>query len=200
MVIYGITGPSGAGKSMLCQYCATHGIPHLDADVIYHELLVPPSEAVDALKDAFGDGILTADGGIDRAALSALVFGDEDKLNLLNQTVLAIVLREIRRRLDVLRADGIRAVAIDAPTLIESGFDRECDTVIAVLASPEVRIARIIARDGLSRERAEARVMAQKPDEFYRSAADTVLYNDGEAAALFQACDKIFFPERSKNT
>ena len=197
MVIYGITGPSGAGKSMLCEYCAAHGIPHLDADAIYHALLVPPSEAVDALRAAFGDGILAADGGIDRAALSAIVFHDEEKLALLNKTVLDIVLREIRRRLALLRAEGTRAVAVDAPTLIESGFDRECDRVIAVLSSPEVRIARIMERDGLSRERAEERVMAQKSDDFYRSAADTVLYNDGDPAVLFQAFDTIFVPERS---
>ena len=197
MVIYGITGPSGAGKSMLCEYCAAHGIPHLDADAIYHALLVPPSEAVDALRATFGDGILAADGGIDRAALSAIVFHDEEKLALLNKTVLDIVLREIRRRLALLRAEGTRAVAVDAPTLIESGFDRECDRVIAVLSSPEVRIARIMERDGLSRERAEERVMAQKSDDFYRAAANTVLYNDGDPTALFRSFDTIFAPERS---
>lgn len=197
MLIYGITGPSGAGKSMLCEYCAAHGIPHLDADAIYHALLVPPSEAVDALRATFGDGILAADGGIDRAALSAIVFHDEEKLALLNKTVLDIVLREIRRRLDMLRTEGARAVAVDAPTLIESGFDRECDRVIAVLSSPDVRMARIMERDGLSRERAEERVMAQKSDDFYRSAADTVFYNDGDPTELFQAFDTIFAPERS---
>ncbi len=185
MIIYGITGPSGAGKSLLGEYCASCGIPHLDADAIYHTLLVPPSEAVDALSQAFGSGILNAEGGIDRASLSAIVFHDEQKLALLNQTVLTIVLREIRRRLDALRAEGVAAVAVDAPTLIESGFDRECDAVIAVLSSKETRIARIMERDNLTRERAEERVNAQKPDEFYRSAADTVLLNDGDREALF---------------
>ncbi len=197
MVIYGITGPSGAGKSMLCEYCAAHGIPHLDADAIYHALLIPPSEAVDALRAAFGDGILTAEGGIDRAALSAIVFHDEEKLALLNKTVLDIVLCEIRRRLDIFRAEGVMAVAVDAPTLIESGFHRECNTVIAVLSSPDVCIARIMERDGISRERAEERVRAQKSDDFYRSAADVVLWNDGDRTALFQAFDTIFSPERS---
>jgi dephospho-CoA kinase len=191
MIIYGITGPSGAGKSLLGEYCAAHGIPHLDADAIYHELLIPPSEAVDALTEAFGHGILDTKGGIDRAALSAIVFRDEQKLALLNRTVLTIVLREIRRRLNALRAEGIAAVAVDAPTLIESGFDCECDAVIAVLSSPEIRIARIMERDGLSRERAEERVKAQKPDEFYCSVADTVFQNNGDCNALF-ACFEAF--------
>lgn len=197
MIIYGITGPSGAGKSLLGEYCASHGIPHLDADAIYHSLLVPPSEAVDALCEAFGDGILNAEGGIDRAALSAIVFHDEQKLALLNKTVLDIVLREIRQRLDALRAKGTAAVAIDAPTLIESGFDRECDAVIAVLSSPEIRIARIMVRDSLTRERAEERITAQKPDDFYRSAADTVLWNDGDREALF-ACFEDFLANKKE--
>ncbi len=185
MIIYGITGPSGAGKSLLGEYCAAHGIPHMDADALYHSLLIPPSEAVDALRRTFGDKILDANGGIDRRALSAIVFHDKKKLALLNQTVLDIVLREIRSRLAVLANEGVAAVAVDAPTLIESGFDRECDVVIAVLSPKETRITRIIERDGLSRERAEERVNAQKPDDFYREAADAVLWNDGDREALF---------------
>ena len=201
MIIYGITGPSGAGKSLLGEYCAAHGIPHLDADAIYHELLIPPSEAVDALAGAFGAGILNAEGGIDRAALSSIVFHDEQKLALLNQTVLDIVLREIRRRLDALREKGVSAVAVDAPTLIESGFDRECDAVIAVLSSKETRIARIMERDRLTRERAEERVLAQKPDDFYRASADAVLFNDGDFRALFAGFESFLvqFNERKGN-
>ncbi len=196
MHIFGITGPSGAGKSLLCEYCAAHGIPHLNADAIYHELLTPPSEAVDVLRATFGDEILDKSGAIDRKALSAIVFHDAKKLALLNETVLDIVLREIRCRLDALAAQGVAAVAVDAPTLIESGFHRECDTVVAVLSPKEVRISRIMARDGLSYERAEERVNAQRPDDFYRSAADAVLYNDGDREALFEGFEALLIKER----
>lgn len=199
MHVFGITGPSGAGKSLLCEYCAAHGIPHLDADAIYHELLLPPSEAVDALCRVFGNGILDDTGAIDRQSLSAIVFHDEKKLALLNETVLGIVLREIRCRLGKLKSQGVAAVAVDAPTLIESGFHRECDTVVVVLSAKETRIARIMARDRLSRERAEERVNAQKPDDFYRSAADTVLYNDGDCEQLFAAFEALLSTERSSN-
>lgn len=197
MIIYGITGPSGAGKSLLGEYCAEHGIPHLDADAIYHALLTPPSEAVDALRVAFGDSILDANGGIDRTALASIVFHDENKLALLNQTVLDIVLREIRHRLSVLRSDGVTAVVVDAPTLIESGFHRECDAVVSVLSSKEVRVARIMERDGLTRARAEERVAAQRSDEFYRSASDVVLINDGDREALF-ASFEAFLAQRNE--
>lgn len=200
MRIIGITGPSGAGKSLLCEYCAAHGIPHLDADAIYHELLLPPSEAVTALRSAFGDGILDDTGGIDRGALGHIVFQDEKKLALLNETVLAIVLREIRNRLDVLRAEGAETVAVDAPTLIESGFHRECDTVVVVLASEEARLARIMARDGLSREKALSRIRAQKNDEFYCASADAVLVNDKDRDALFEAFEALLAAMQRKET
>ena len=185
MHIYGITGPSGAGKSLLCEYMAAHGIPHIDADALYHELLIPPSPVVDALRLEFGDAVMTPEGGIDRKALSAIVFHDPEKLALLNRTVLTLVLSELRVRLSRLREAGATAVAVDAPTLIESGFHAECDTVIVVLSPREERIARIMARDHLSPQRAEERVNAQSQDEFYTAVAHVVLYNDGDRDTFF---------------
>ena len=185
MYIYGITGPSGAGKSILSEYMTRHGIAHIDADKVYHELLVPPSAALDALRNAFGDKIFTANGVLDRAVLSAIVFHDKEKLALLNETVLGFVLNEIRRRIVSLEKSGASAVAVDAPTLIESGFHKECDTVISVLSSKALRIERIIERDGLSREKALERTNAQKPDEFYEEHSDIVLMNDGDLDAFF---------------
>lgn len=185
MHIYGITGPSGAGKSILSEYMTRHGVAHIDADKVYHELLVPPSAALDALRNAFGDKIFTANGVLDRAVLSAIVFHDKEKLALLNETVLGFVLTEIRRRIATLKKSGASAVAVDAPTLIESGFHKECDTVISVLSSKELRIERIIERDGLSREKAIERTNAQKPDEFYEKHSDIVLMNDGDLDSFF---------------
>ena len=185
MHVYGITGPSGAGKSILSEYMTRHGVAHIDADKVYHELLIPPSAALDALRNAFGDKIFTSNGVLDRAVLSAIVFHDKEKLTLLNETVLGFVLTEIRRRIASLEKSGISAVAVDAPTLIESGFHKECDTVISVLSSKELRIERIIERDGLSREKAIERTNAQKPDEFYEEHSDIILMNDGDLDAFF---------------
>jgi len=186
MHIYGITGPSGSGKSILSQYMTKNGVAHIDADRVYHELLVPPSKVLDALKSAFGDKILAADGTLDRKALSAIVFNDKEKLSLLNKTVLDFVLEEIRRMIKALEKDGFSAVAVDAPTLIESGFHKECDTVISVLSPKELRIERIMARDGFSREKAAERTNAQKTDEFYEEHSDIILMNDGDVEAFFE--------------
>ena len=191
MKIIGITGPTGAGKSLLSEYFSEQAIPVIDADEVYHSLLIPPSPCLDALSSAFGKEILRTDGSLDRQALAEIVFHDASKLALLNQTVLGFVLDEIREQIRSLAAKGETAVAIDAPTLIESGFHRECDTVVSVIAPIAERLARIIARDHLSEEKARARIESQPSDDFYRKHSHAVLVNDGdvdrfrkEAAAL----------------
>lgn len=183
MKIIGVTGPTGAGKSLLCQELSKR-IPMIDADEVYHSLLIPPSDCLDAIRNAFGDGVFAYDGTLDRGALSAIVFSDEEKLALLNRTVLDFVLKKIREMIRELSERGHSCVLVDAPTLIESGFHRECDAVISVLASPELRTSRIIARDALSEEKAFARISAQKDDDFYSSHSDLVLINNGSIEAL----------------
>lgn len=192
MHVYGITGPSGSGKSLLCEYLSAHGIVHINADAVYHEMLTPPSTVVDAILRQFGESVLAPDGGIDRRALSAIVFSSPPKLELLNQTVLPLVLDEVRARLARMERDGVQAVAIDAPTLIESGFDTECDTVVVVLCSAEQRISRIVERDGISIERAKERIAAQQPDDFYVAHADAVLYNNGNSKAFLEQAKTAF--------
>lgn len=191
MYIIGITGPTGAGKSLFSEYLSKQNIPVIDADGVYHSLLIPPSSCLNALRHAFGDGIFFGDGSLNRPALSQIVFHDKDKLALLNRTVLGFVLDEIREQIRGLECSGETAVAIDAPTLIESGFHKECNVVISVLSSPALRCERIIRRDGITREAAEARIHAQKDDAFYREHSAFLLFNDGDRDAFHRACDDL---------
>ena len=199
MKIIGITGPSGAGKSLLCEAFKERNIPVIDADKLYHSLLTPPSECLDAIRAAFGESVIAPNGTLDRTALGAIVFSSEEKLTLLNETVLSRVLVRIRELIAKFKNDGACAVAVDAPTLIESGFDRECDFVLSILAPRENRIERIMSRDSISRQKAELRVNAQKGDDFYISASDEVLTNDGTAEHLLSMAraiiDKILCAE-----
>ncbi len=183
MKILGVTGPTGAGKSLLCK-ALSKDIPVIDADEVYHSLLIPPSDCLHALRKAFGESVFSKDGTLDRTALSTVVFSDEKKLALLNQTVLDFVLQKIRAILGEFERAGEPCVLVDAPTLIESGFHKECDAVLSVLASPELRFSRIIARDDISEEKASLRIAAQKDDDFYRAHSDVILVNDGDAEAL----------------
>ena len=191
MKIIGLTGPTGSGKSLLCDYLSEHGIPVIDADEVYHGLLVPPSPCLYALRRVFGDGILQANGTLNRGALSDIVFNDKEKLSLLNDTVLGFVLDRIREMIDDLARRGHSAVVVDAPTLIESGFHLECDTVVSILSPADLRIQRIKARDGLTDERAHARVAAQKPDEFYVSHSHYVLTNTGDVSEFFKKAKEL---------
>jgi dephospho-CoA kinase len=191
MKIIGITGPSGAGKSLLSETFTKRNIPVIDADALYHSLLVPPSECLDAIKAAFGECVIAPDGTLDRAALGAVVFSNEKKLALLNETVLSRVLVRIREVIASYAESGALAVAVDAPTLIESGFNRECDFVLSILAPKRDRIERIMARDSISREKAELRINAQKDDEFYIKASDAVLINDGSQNQFFERAETM---------
>ena len=186
MLIIGLTGPSGAGKGTIASLFAAYGVPSIDTDAVYHDLLMPPSDCLNELAERFGNGILSPDGALDRKVLAALVFapGHEADLADLNTITHRHVLSEVRRILAVYREQGKPAVLVDAPQLFESGFDAECHHVLSVLAPRNMRLARIMARDGLDEERASARLNAQKPDEFYRSHSDAVVYNHGEASAM----------------
>ena len=81
MKIIGITGPTGAGKSHLCKALSSK-IPVINADEVYHSLLLPPSDCLDALRNAFGDAVFSSDGTLDRGALSSIVFSDQEQLAL----------------------------------------------------------------------------------------------------------------------
>ena len=190
MRLIGITGPTGAGKSRFSDLMREKGIPVIDADKVYHSLLVPPSECLDALRRAFGDGIFNGE-ELDRRALSEIVFHNEEKLALLNSTVLGIVLDRCRGMLAEYEREGHAIAAVDAPTLIESGFYLECDRVISVLSSPEIRVERIMMRDGLTREAAQTRVQGQKKDSFYTEHSHTVLINDSDEKEFVDKCEEL---------
>ena len=184
MNVIGITGPTGSGKSLVCSFLAEHNIPCIDADEVYHKMLLPPSECLDSIRAAFGNEIFLPDGNLDRAALAEIVFKDSKKLELLNKTVLDKVLAEIRTIISGYEQNGFATVAVDAPTLIESGFHKECSTVISVLAPREQRLLRIIERDSLTEQKADARINAQKSDSFYTESSDYVIINDADSQKL----------------
>ena len=181
MLIVGLTGPSGAGKSGVCRIFERYGVPCIDTDAVYHKLLTPPSACLDELVSRFGTSILNADGTLDRKALSSLVFTpkNQEALKELNRIAHRHILSDVRRQCDTLRQGGCPVVLVDAPQLYESGFDGECDLVVAVVAPYDVCVARIIARDGITRERAEARLQAQNSIDYFQSHADVIIENHG---------------------
>lgn len=193
MRIIGVTGPSGAGKGAVSEHMmATHGFKVINADKVYHDIISAPTECVQELADSFGSCILSENGGIDRKALSKLVFGEEnkEKLLLLNKITHKYVISEINTLLRNYSDNGVKICVIDAPLLIEAGIDKTCDFVISVIAGKELRAKRIAARDGIDYESALLRINSQKPDSFYSEACDFLISNDLQLEKLGLLVDK----------
>ncbi len=186
MTVIGLTGPSGSGKGKIAEILSEYGIQHINADSVYHNILIPPSPCLDELVETFGYKILNAGGQLDRRALGAIVFGDENKQKLerLNSITHKYVCARIRQIIRYFESMDRKACVIDAPLLLESGLDRDCDFVISVLADAELRSRRIAQRDDISLEDANLRIRSQKSDSFYIDGADIVIYNNGDEDQL----------------
>ena len=184
MKIFGITGPSGSGKGRLSEALAARGFVHADADAIYHELLASDADLRAELVRAFGADV-EKDGAIDRKALGKKVFGAKNrrKLERLNKIAHKYVCREYIQRICKCKAEGVKGFVIDAPLLFEARLHTVCDLVVTVLADEEVRVSRIMARDGIDRDAALLRIRSQKPVEFYVKHCDYLFVNNDGADA-----------------
>lgn len=193
MTVIGLTGPSGSGKGKIAEILSEYGVEHIDADAVYHNILIPPSPCLDELVENFGYGILNAGGQLDRRALSSIVFGEEnkEKLEKLNGITHKYVCARIRQIIRYFDSISCKACVIDAPLLFESGLDSDCNFVISVLADTELRAQRIAARDNISLENARLRISSQKPDGFYKDRADITVYNNGDEKSLRESLLEI---------
>ena len=178
----GITGGSGCGKTTLLNAIRDRGGLVLDCDVIYHELLLSDQEMLSAISSRF-PGVVE-NGILDRKKLGSIVFADQAALLDLNRITHAAVKQEVLRRLET----APKLAAIDAIGLFEGGLAELCDVTVAVTAPADARIARLMARDGISEEYARKRIAAQKSDSWFREKCDVTLENDGELGAFATKC------------
>lgn len=194
MKIIGLVGGSGAGKGMVSAFFKEYSFATIDADAVYHELISSPgSECLNALGCEFGESVISSDGTLDRKALARTVFasGNGEKRKKLNQIAHKFVLDEVRRRISALDGTDAPAVVFDAPLLFESGFDKECDIIVCVLAEKNARISRIVQRDGISEDMARARISSQLDDDFLISHSDFVIRNDSDVHTLEKEVERV---------
>jgi dephospho-CoA kinase len=156
-LVIGITGPIASGKSTVARMLEARGAEVIDADQVYHELIVPHSPLWRAIVDQFGGDAIAANGEIDRAALGALVFSNPEKLAELERLTHPAIVDEVRRRVNNSTAS---VAVVEAVKLVQSGLASDADAVWLVTANPDVRIARLVARGGLPHATARARVAA----------------------------------------
>ena len=124
------------------------------------------------------------DGTIDRKALGTIVFSRPEELSRLVGITFPLILAECEARMDAAEAAGCRACVLDAPTLFESGGDKLCDVIVSVVTPREERLRRVLERDGITREAAEARMSNQHEDEYYTRRSHFVITNSSDLAHL----------------
>ncbi|WP_329130705.1 dephospho-CoA kinase [Streptomyces sp. NBC_01476] len=182
MLNVGLTGGIGAGKSEVAKLLASYGAVLIDADRIAREVVEPGTEGLAAVVAAFGPQVLHADGTLDRPALGAIVFGDEDRRRALN----AIVHPLVGRRSATLQQEaGPDAIVVnDVPLLTENGLAPLYDLVVVVDARPQTQLDRLTRLRGMTEDEARARMAAQATREERLAVADVVIDNDGPLDAL----------------
>src|SRR6516225_822186 len=190
MLRIGLTGGIGAGKSALSATFAQCGAIVVDGDVIAREVVEPGTEGLAALVDAFGNDILLPDGALDRPALAAKAFRDDEERKKLNGIVHPLV---AKRRAEIIAAVAEDAVVVeDIPLLVESGMAPLFPLVVIVHADVEVRLRRLVEQRGMSEEDARARIAAQADDEQRRAVADVWLDNSGAQEDLVERARDVW--------
>jgi dephospho-CoA kinase len=179
----GLTGGIGSGKSTVAAMLAARGAVVVDADAIARALVAPGEPALAAIVERFGPGVLQPDGTLDRAGLAALVFPDPAALAALDAIMHPRIAARSAELLAAAEAAGTTVVVYDMPLLVEQGLGDGFDVVLVVLAPRELRLARLAQR-GVAPADAAERMARQASDEQRRAAADVVVDNDGDLAAL----------------
>jgi dephospho-CoA kinase len=192
-VLIGLTGGIGTGKSTVSAILRTLGAVVIDADVLAREVVTPGEPVLARIASEFGPGVLRTDGTLDRKALGAIVFADPDKRKRLEAITHPAIREHFARRLGELTAHGFHGlVFFDAPVMIESGHYTTMDRLVVVIADEGAQIARLIDRDGCSRDEAAQKIRSQMPLSEKAKLADYVIDNSGDRAATEKQVKRVY--------
>ncbi|HBZ66446.1 MAG TPA: dephospho-CoA kinase [Bacteroidales bacterium] len=186
MLKVGITGNIGCGKSTVAKIFQTLGVPVFAADMEAHLVMLEP-HIIGTILKTFGTEVIGGDGLIDRKKMAQIVFGDEEKLEKLN----AIIHPAVRLAFsDWCKANESHPFVIEeAAILFETGMAKDFDLIIVVSAPEEVRLERVIKRDGISRDEFYKRAAVQWPESKKTELADFIIHNDGQQLLISQVTE-----------
>jgi len=179
MMVIGLTGGIGSGKSTVSSFLAQLGAVVLSADEIGHEALKPRTQIRQEVVNAFGKGILKADGEVDRQKLGDIVFNNAEALARLNQIMHPRMHGIAEKRIEELKQQGAEVVVLEAPLLVEANWLDLVDQVWVTAATEATVVRRLCQRSGLSEGQALARVHSQLPSEERIKYADAVIDTNG---------------------
>lgn len=178
-IVIGLTGQTGAGKTTVAEGLRHFGYQVIKADEIARLVTEQGSPVLQELAAVFGADILKEDGSLDRALLAERAFASPEETKLLNGVTHPEIIRLINKKINGAFFDGYEGVILDASQLFESGLNERCTLVVSVVAPEDVRLKRIMERDGISEEKARQRMSAQLPEEFFRTHSNYVIENTG---------------------
>lgn len=193
MRVLGVTGGTGTGKSTVTGILKKMGCEVIDADKIAKSLQRKGTAVFREIVEYFGEEAVDKETGeLDRGRLSKRVFDSPGDLLVLNRIVHKAVAKEIKRRLTVLRKRDVACTVLDVPIPVENGFFDVSDCVWAVVANDDLRIERLMERNGYTEEEAERRIAAQLSNSEYAALADVVIDNEGTYEELERLVDFEF--------
>lgn len=190
MLRVGLTGGMGAGKSTVAEALRECGAVVIDSDVIARAVVEPGTPGLAAVVDAFGADVLAPDGSLDRPALAAKAFGDDESRKRLNSIVHPLVGKRQAEEIAAAPADAV--VVQDIPLLVENHLGALFQLVIVVFVDAEERVRRLVAHRGIAEADARARISAQATDEQRHAAADIALDNSGPPGSLDAVVQRIW--------
>ena len=192
MKVIGLTGGIGAGKSTVSALLLEKGYPVIDADAISHRITEKGSRTLQHIAEIFGRDVLFADGSLDRKKLAAIVFGNEQKRLQLEELTTKKVIQIMEEQVLKLRTEGKYAIIfLDVPLLFETGADEMTDFVWLVTAEPDIRIARVTARDGISAEAVRQRMSSQMDEGEKIKRADELIDNSKGKEELYCQVERL---------
>ncbi|MBR4082015.1 MAG: dephospho-CoA kinase [Clostridia bacterium] len=179
MRVIGLTGGIACGKSNVSDTLRDLGAAIIAGDVLSRELTAPGGEALPDIRAHFGDSVFRPDGTLDRRRLGAVIFADDHARAALDDLMQPRIRALILRRMEEARAAGSLVCVLDMPLLYEAGLDALCDTVWCVYVPEETQLARLMARDGFTREEALRRVRSQMSAKEKADRAQVVIDTSG---------------------
>ena len=187
MTVIGVTGISGSGKTLVTRILAYMGGFPVEADPLAHSLMQKGRLAYEEILSAFGTYILDEQGEIHRPALGKLVFEDKEKLAVLESIIHPkVAAKTIELIAEAEKTGAYKFAIIDAPLLIEAGMHKLCNSCWLVTASHQTRLKRIMARDNITQEAAEKRLVSRSGDETLRPFADVIIENNNDDIASLE--------------
>lgn len=177
MRMVGLTGGIGAGKSAVSTRLAALGAVIVDADRLAREVVEPGTEGLAQVVATFGDGMLTAEGTLDRPALARVVFADDDARRRLEEITHPLVRQKTADLIATAPEDAV--VVNDVPLIVEKQLAGLYEIVVVVFADLETRLDRLTRLRGMTRDEAMARIDRQATDEQRRAVADIAIENNG---------------------